>query len=191
MDALTHAVEGYISRDVPKKYRELAEEAIKDIMENMLEVYDNPTNEQARYKMLHASYKAGVVFTRVGLTYVHPIAHTLGGLYNVPHGLANAVILPVCLKYYNSKKVTSKLAHLSDICGISNDSMSLEEKKNAFILKIEELNERMGITRKFEIKEEDIPQMVKWIIHEADSAYNPPVYLYEKDIINLINNIKA
>ena len=189
MDALTHAVEGYISRDVPKKYKTLAEEAIKSIIDNMLEVYNNPTNIDARREMLYASFKAGVVFTRVGLTYVHPIAHTLGGLYQVPHGLANAVILPECLEYYG-KKIYKKLAHLSDICGLSNDGMTLEEKAEAFILKIRDLNDKMSITRKFEIKEEDIDTMVKWALHEANTAYNPPVFLDDKDIRILIDKIK-
>ncbi len=189
MDALTHAVEGYITRDVPKKHKAMAEEAIKSIMNNMLEVYNNPTNINARREMLYASFKAGVVFTRVGLTYVHPIAHTLGGLYQVPHGLANAVILPECLEYYGAK-VHKKLAHLSDICGLSNDSMTLEEKASAFIAKIRELNDKMGITRKFDIKEEDIDTMIKWAQHEANTAYNPPVLLDDKDIRILINKIK-
>ena len=189
MDALTHAVEGYISRDVPKKYKKLAEEAIVSIINNMFIVYNEPTNIDARREMLYASFKAGVVFTRVGLTYVHPIAHTLGGLYQVPHGLANAVILPECLDYYGSK-VYKKLAHLSDLCNLTDKKLIDEEKAKAFILKIRELNDLMGITRKFEIKEEDIPTMIKWAIHEANSAYNPPVYLKESDIRFLINKIK-
>ena len=189
MDALTHAVEGYITRDVPKKHKRLAEEAIKSIIDNMLEVYNNPTNIDARREMLYASFKAGVVFTRVGLTYVHPIAHTLGGLYQVPHGLANAIILPECLEYYG-KKIHKKLAHLSDICNLSTDNMTIEEKANAFILKIRELNDSMNITRKFEIKDEDIDTMIKWALHEANTAYNPPVYLTSSDIRNLIIKIK-
>nr|MCR5741475.1 iron-containing alcohol dehydrogenase [Gammaproteobacteria bacterium] len=153
MDALTHATEGYITRDVPKKHKRLAEEAIISIMDNMLEVYNNPKNLEARSNMLHASFKAGVVFTRVGLTYVHPIAHTLGGLYGVPHGLANARILPECLRYYG-KKVYKKLAHLADICHLTNENMSLEEKANAYISKIEELNNIMGLNVQFDIKDE-------------------------------------
>lgn len=188
MDALTHAVEGYISMDVPKKYRTLAEEAIASIIENIKEAYDNGGNLDARREMLFASYKAGVVFTRVGLTYVHPIAHTLGGLYNVPHGLANAVLLPICLKKYGSK-VYKKLAHLADITNISSEDMNEEEKANAFINKIEELNNYMGITRKFDIKEEDIDTMIKWAEKEANNAYYPPVILYEKDIEEIIREV--
>ena len=188
MDALTHAVEGYISKSVPKKYRLLAEEAIIKIFNNIIKVYDDGSNIEARKEMLEASYKAGVVFTRVGLTYVHPIAHTLGGLYNVPHGLANAVILPICLREYG-KSVYDKLAHLADITNLTNNNMTKEEKVNAFIEKIEELNNYMGITRKFDIKEEDIETMIKWAEKEANGAYYPPVILYEKDIEKIIREI--
>ena len=189
MDALTHAVEGYISRDVPKKCKLFAEQAIVDIINNMKEVYDNPTNIEAREKMLKASYKAGVVFTRTGLTYVHPIAHTLGGLYNVPHGLANANILPVCLRYYGSK-VWYKLANLAELCELTTINMTMEEKANAFIKKIEELNDYMGVTQKFDIKDDDIDQMIDWALAEANGQYNPPVYLRSENIREIIDLIK-
>ena len=188
MDALTHAVEGYISKSVPKKYKELAEDAIVKIFNNITKAYDDGSNYEARKEMLEASYKAGVVFTRVGLTYVHPIAHTLGGLYNVPHGLANAVILPICLKAYG-KTVYKKLARLADITNIIDKEASIEDKANAFIRKIEELNDYMDITRKFDIKEEDISVMIEWAEIEANNAYYPPVILYEKDIEKIIREI--
>ena len=189
MDALTHAIEGYLSLDVPKKYKRLAEEAIVDILGNILTVYNDGSNYDARYKMLYASFKAGCVFTRVGLTYCHPIAHTLGGLYSVPHGLANAVILPHCLRHYG-KKVYKKLAHLSDLCNLTNENMSLEEKAIAFIERIEFLNKEMNLETKFDIKEEDIPQMIKWAEHEANSAYYPPVILDSKEIEAIIREVK-
>lgn len=190
MDALTHAVEGYLSCDVPKKYRLLAEEAINTIISKLTYVYDNPHDIEARNDMLKASFKAGVVFTRVGLTYVHPIAHTLGGLYHVPHGLANAIVLPHCLRYYGSK-VYKKLARLSDVSGLSKDNQTIEEKANLFINQIDIMNNHMNLSQKFEIKEEDIPKMIKWALKEANSAYYPPVILDYKDIENIIREIKA
>lgn len=174
MDALTHAVEGYISGDCPKHYRQLAEEAVNAIVHNIEKAYTTGSDLNARREMLYASFKAGAVFTRVGLTYVHPIAHTLGGLYNVPHGLANAVILPHCLRYYG-KPVYKKLAHLADVSGIGKEGQTNEEKALAFIKEIERLDDAMKLTRKFDIKEEDIPQMIKWAQHEANSAYFCPV----------------
>lgn len=196
MDALTHAVEGYLSCDVPKKYRILAEEAVEAIIKNIEVVYNDGSNIEARREMLYASFKAGAVFTRVGLTYVHPIAHTFGGLYSVPHGLANAITLPYCLKKYG-KKVYKKLSRLSDIAHLSSDGMSEEEKAKAFIEKIEKLNKQMELNKTFDerykplIKDEDIPQMIKWAQKEANAAYYPPVILSNKDLEEIIKEIKS
>jgi len=195
MDALTHAVEGYLSGDVPKKYRLLAEEAVKLIFDNILEAYNNGSNLEARENMLHASFNAGVVFTRVGLTYVHPLAHALGGLYGIPHGLANATILPICLKYYG-KSVYKKLARLADITSITNDKMTTMEKAEAFISKIDEFNSKMNIIEDFKAKisdkkitDDDINLMTNWAYKEANGAYYPPVLLGKDEIKMLFNKI--
>jgi len=188
MDALTHAVEGYLAMDVPKEYQKLAIEAIASIFNNILLVFEDGTNIEARKEMLYASFKAGAVFTRVGLTYVHPIAHTLGGLYNIPHGLANAVVLPYCLRYYGDK-VYKKLSFLSEECLNVDKNLSIKDKANIFVDKIDDLNNKMELTRKFEIKENDIPTMVNWAIKEADNAYNPPVILDKNDLENIIRQI--
>ena len=103
MDALTHAIEAYIGRSTTKHTRQCALDAVKMIFENILKAYNNGSNLQARENMLLASYKAGVAFTQSYVGYVHAIAHTLGGEYNVAHGLANAVILPYVLKGYGRK----------------------------------------------------------------------------------------
>lgn len=194
MDALTHAVEGYICCDVPKKYKKLAEEAIVTIFKDVEEVYKNGANIEARDEMLKASFKAGQVFTRVGLTYVHPIAHTLGGLYHVPHGHANAVILPYCLEYYiekGSKSTVRKLAHLAEITGLAKEEMDEKAKAQAFIDNIWRLDKDMNLMKKFDmIQDEDIPQMIKWASHEANAAYFPPVLLGEEDLRILIDRIR-
>lgn len=189
MDALTHAVEGYLSKGCPKKHKRLAEEAVRSIIKYLPIAYEHGDNIEARREMLHASYKAGVVFTRAGLTYVHPIAHTLGGLYGVTHGLANAVILPECLKYYG-KSVYKKLWNLARISGLQLEEGTYEEGARIFIDRIRKMNDLFSITRKFDIENEDIKRMVKWASHEANSAYYPPKYLTNKDIENIINIIK-
>lgn len=190
MDALTHAVEGYLTCDVPKKYKALAEEAVVAIINNVEKVFKNGADLEARKEMLYASFKAGAVFTRVGLTYVHPIAHTLGGLYGVPHGHANAVVLPYCLEYYG-KKCHKKLAHLGDLAGLTKEGQNVDEKAQAFIDEVWRLDKDMNLLKKFDIKEEDIPQMIKWAQHEANSAYFVPVLLGDKDLENIIREIKA
>ncbi len=100
LDALTHAVEAYIGRSTTKKTRKQAIEAIKLIFENLPAAYEKPGNIKARRAMLQAAYLAGSAFTVSYVGYVHAIAHSLGGRYHTPHGLANSVILPYVLEGY-------------------------------------------------------------------------------------------
>jgi alcohol dehydrogenase class IV len=124
--------------------------------------------------MLRASYKGGFAFTRAGVGNIHAIAHTLGGLYNTPHGLANAVILPVVLTDYGTA-VHKKLAHLADVVGITG-ARTVPEKAQAFIDAIFALNARMGIPKGFDcIQDRDIPQMIAWAKKEANPLYPVPV----------------
>ena len=98
MDALTHAVEAYIGNSTTPGTRKNALDAIRLIFENLDTAYTDGNNIEARRNMLRASYFAGCAFTKSYVGYVHAIAHSLGGKYNVPHGLANAVILPMVLE---------------------------------------------------------------------------------------------
>ena len=98
---------------------------------------------EAREEMLKASFKAGFAFTRAGVGNVHAIAHTMGGIYGTPHGLANAVILPIVLEDYG-EVVYKKLAHLAEISGVARTGGD-EEKAKAFIAEIYAMNKRMGI----------------------------------------------
>lgn len=100
MDALTHAVEAYIGNSTTIDTRRDALKAVKLIFENIYTVYEHGDNIQARRNMLHASFYAGCAFTKSYVGYVHAVAHSLGGEYNVPHGLANAILLPMVLREY-------------------------------------------------------------------------------------------
>ncbi len=100
MDALTHAVEAYVGRSNTEETRQAARKAVKLIHENLYTAYSEGGNLTARSNMLKAAFFAGIAFTKAYVGYVHAIAHTLGGYYRVPHGLANAVILPYVLEYY-------------------------------------------------------------------------------------------
>ncbi len=118
MDALTHAVEAFIGRSNTKETEEDAKKATKLIFDNIKEAYSNGKNIEARENMLVASYYAGLAFTRAYVGYVHAIAHNLGGMYGIPHGLANAVILPYVLEYFG-ESAYSRLAILADVAGVS------------------------------------------------------------------------
>jgi len=189
MDALTHAVEAYIcwTYNTEESIR-LAEEAVCEIFKYLERAYNDGDDMEARTQMLIAAYKAGFAFTRAGVGNVHAIAHTLGGLYNTPHGLANAVILPIVLEDYGPA-VYEKLAHLAELAGVRYTGTD-EEKANAFIAEIRAMNRRMGIPAGFGfILEKDIPQMVEWALAEANPVYPVPVVYDKKRCEKVIRRI--
>ena len=180
MDALTHALEAYVSWTYnTKETIRLSEEATVAIFKYLERAYNDGTDMEARQEMLKASFKAGFAFTRAGVGNVHAIAHTLGGLYNTPHGLANAVILPIVLEDYG-EVIYPKMAHMAELTGVKTDG-TVEEKAKAFIAEIRAMNQRMNIPTGFtHIQEEDIPQMVKWALKECNPFYPVPV-LYDAE----------
>ena len=189
MDALTHAVEPYISAKLTTKETDrLAEEATVAIFKYLERAYNDGNDMEARQEMLMAAYKAGFAFTRAGVGNVHAIAHTLGGLYNTPHGLANAVILPIVLEDYGSA-VYKDLARLAELTGTKTTGTD-EEKAKAFIAEIRAMNKRMNIPTGFDnIKQEDIPQMAEWALKEANPTYPVPVLYNKARMIKVINRI--
>ena len=121
IDALTHAVEAYIGGENTPQTKKDAVEAITLINQYLKKAYDDGSDLEARNKMQQAAYLAGKAFTRAYVGYVHAVAHTLGGEYGVPHGLANAVILPYVLKAYG-KSAHKKLAQLADVVGLAGNT---------------------------------------------------------------------
>lgn len=176
MDALTHAVEAYIGSENTRNTKKYAIEATKLIFKYLKRAYDKGDDIEARNNMQRASLLAGMAFTRAYVGYVHAIAHSLGGFYGVPHGLANAVILPHVIEAYG-EKAHKKLARLAEAVGITGNSDS--EKATAFIAAIREMNEYMAIPTKIEgkwtIKEEDVPIMIEHALSEANPLYPVPV----------------
>ena len=175
MDALTHAVEAYIGRSNTKKTKRSAVEAIKLIKENLYFSYQDEKNLTYRKNMQKAAFLAGVAFTRAYVGYVHAIAHSLGGKYNVPHGLANAIILPYVLEAFG-KSAYNRLSKLSDQLSLCEKSCSKKEKATRFIAWIKELNKKMEIPVKFEIfyNEEDVAEMLTHAIKEGNPLYPVP-----------------
>ena len=170
MDALTHAVEAYIGKSNVKSTIRYSEEAVKLIHANLEKAYNNGKDMEARNNMLKGSFYAGSAFTRAFVGYVHAIAHNLGGMYNTPHGLANAVILPYVLEWYGPS-VYKPLAKLYDIAGLGNEE-TIEGKAKAYIKEIRRMNQAMNIPDKFDfIKEEDIPTLVKRALKEGNPGY--------------------
>jgi alcohol dehydrogenase len=189
MDALTHAVEAYTNILAPKYTDELAEKAVRLIFDNLETVYRDGSNMEARQNMLRASFYGGAAFTRACVGYVHAIAHTLGGLYGTPHGLANAVILPYVMEDFGPA-VYKKLARLAEIVDIQGKDD--EEKAKAFISEIRRMNRDMKIIDKFDfIQDEDIPQMIQWALKEANPIYPVPVLWDKAQFEKTIARIRA
>lgn len=189
LDALTHAVEAYTNRYTPAYAADFAVKAVKLIFENLETAYNDGKNIEARNNMLLASYYGGAAFTRAGVGNVHAIAHTLGGLYGVAHGLANSVILPIVLEDYG-KAAYKKLARLADAVGITGESE--EVKAKAFIAAIRGMNDRMNIPRTIEvIKDEDIPRMISWAMKEANPVYPVPVVWGPEQFAATIDHIRG
>ncbi len=181
LDALTHAVEAYIGRSTSRYTRKKAEEAIELIHENLLVAFSDGKNKEARANMLKAAYLAGIAFTQSYVGYVHAVAHSLGGAYGVPHGLANAIILPYFLKEYRPK-IDKKLAKLSRMLGLSQDKDN-KLASDKFIEWIECLNKEMNIPSSIkEIKEEDIPELSKKADSEGNPLYPVPKLMNAKEL---------
>ena len=188
MDALTHAVEAYIGRSNVKSTAAYAEKATKMIFDNLETAYADGKNIEAREAMLKGSYYAGMAFTRAYVGYVHAIAHNLGGHYGIPHGLANAVILPYVLEYYG-ESAHKRLAKLSVIAGVKTDGTD-KEKAEAFIEAIKTMNKNMNIPDGFDcIKEEDIPVIVKRALKEGNPLYPVPKIMNAADCEAVIRRL--
>ena len=191
MDTLTHAVEAFIGSANTRRTKENALAAVKLVFENLLTAYEEGHNEAARLNMQNASYRAGLAFTRAYVGTVHALAHALGGFYGVPHGLANAILLPVVLRAYG-KSAHKKLAILADLVGI--EGATVADKANAFIAAIEDLNKKMDIPDKiggkWQILDEDLPALAKHAFDETNPLYPVPKIFSEKELIEIYKSVQ-
>lgn len=190
MDALTHAIEAYIGRSTTKQTRKCALYAIKTIFENLPKAYENGNDLVARENMLLAAYNAGLAFTKSYVGYVHAIAHSLGGKYNIAHGLANAIILPYVLKRFGTS-IYKKLWKIGVYSQLFDKTTPVETGAKAVIEKIEQLNTQMNIPSNIpEIQEEDIPTLAKTAEHEANPLYPVPKLFTAKELEEIYHEIK-
>ena len=177
MDALTHAVEAYIGRSTTAATRADALEATRLIFANLERAYQNGDDLDARENMLTAAFLAGRAFSKSYVGYIHAVAHSLGGRYNIPHGLANAVLLPVVLEAYGPC-IHEKLHQLAVAAGLSQPGEARAESAGKFIAAVRGLNRRMGIPETLEgIQEADIPLLARHAAQEANPLYPVPVLM--------------
>lgn len=189
MDALTHAVEAYISRNNTPMTDAEALEATRLIIQNLPEAVNNGSNIEARQNMAVASFKAGVAFTTAGVGYVHAIAHNFGAYYHVPHGLANAIILPRVLDF-SKPECIPRLARLAEVSGLKQGGESDEQLATAFIAHVRKLNAAFGIpTQVDKLKEADIPAITDKALSEAHWTYAVPRYMDKAECQNFIRQM--
>ena len=182
MDALTHAVEAFIGGSTTKDTRKDSLYAVKLIFENLDKAVENGSDLEARKNMLVASFHAGCAFTKSYVGYVHAVAHSLGGKYNVPHGLANAVLLPFVLEEYGDC-INKKLKKLSVAAGVSSEDTDEKTAAKAFIQAIKDMKIRYGIKDTFpELKEEDIDEMAAYADKEGNPLYPVPVLMDKNEL---------
>lgn len=190
MDALTHAVEAYIGGSTTRYTRKMAEEAVTLIGKYLKRAYDDGSDKKARSRMMKAAYCAGIAFTQSYVGYVHGIAHSLGGQYSIPHGLANAVTLPYVLETYG-EACYEKLARLARVSKIIDEGMDDAETSMKFIQWIKDMNKSMNIPEKLTgIEDKDIPGMAKFADAESNPLYPVPKLMNAKELEKIYYQIK-
>ena len=189
IDALCHAVESYLNHTYNTKIEnDMAKKAIKLIYDNLLTVYEDGKNLEARQNMQYAALYAGRSFTRGCVGHVHAIGHALGGFYGVPHGLAMSVLLPYVLRKFGAA-IHKPLAELADLCGIPGEDDT--QKAEAFLAWIDEISQTMGIPTKLDmIRDEDIGQIITWARKEAYPLYPVPVIWTREDFRQVIEAVR-
>jgi alcohol dehydrogenase len=171
MDALTHAVEAYISQWATAFSDQMAAAAVGMIYANLPIAYRDGQDLVAREKMALAATWAGLAFTRANVGNVHAIAHQLGGWYHTPHGLANAIMLPPVLRFC-SAAVQGRLAELALRARVGQAGEPEAELAKKFVDSVEAMNRQLGIPRQLDaLREEDITQIADAACHEADTGY--------------------
>lgn len=185
VDVLVHAVEAYIGNSTTKRTREQALEATKLVFQNLKRAYDNGDDMNARENMLWASYLAGCAFTVSYVGYCHAVAHSLGGMYNTPHGLANAVLIPYVLEAYGDK-IYKQLKDLAISAGLAKENTPEEQAAKSFINSIKILNKSLNIGTKLpELQIKDIKALAENASKEANPIYPVPVLMDENELQQL------
>lgn len=175
MDALTHAIEGYITKAAWELSDMFEIEAIRMISKYLPIAVDEPKNPVGRDGMALAQYVAGMAFSNVGLGLVHGMAHPLGALFDIPHGVANAVLLPTVMEF-NMPYCIEKYGKIAEAMGVDTKGMTAEEAAQAACDAVKALSQRVGIPAtltELGIKEDDIKALTEQAIADVCTPGNP------------------
>src|SRR5665648_665184 len=191
MDAFTHAIEAYLSINNSAITDMFALEAIKIISSNIRSAVAKGENIKARISMSQGSLYAGIAFANAGTAAVHAIAMTIGGAYNIPHGVANAMLLPYVMKY-NALSNLEKMANIADAMKENINSLSPREAAMKAIEAVRQLSIDVGVMhalKEFGAKKEDIPELASEAIKVTRLLRNNPRNTTAKDIETILNEI--
>ncbi|QUI20815.1 L-threonine dehydrogenase [Vallitalea pronyensis] len=186
MDALTHAVEAYVSTAATPITDACALKAITLIANNLKKAVADGHHEEARTNMAYAEFLAGMAFNNASLGYVHAMAHQLGGFYDLPHGVCNAILLPH-VQRYNAQVVPERLRDVAEAMGVKIEGLSPEEGANKALEAIETLSKAINIPsglRELGAKEEDLPTLTMNALKDACGLTNPKQATHE-DIMEI------
>lgn len=175
MDALTHAIEGYITKAAWEMSDMFEIEAIKMIARYLPVAVEHPSDADARNGMAVAQYIAGMAFSNVGLGLVHGMAHPMGSLFDVPHGVANALLLPTIMRF-NKEKCLDKYPTIARAMGVNTDGMTAEEASDAACDAVQALALKVGIPQhltELGITENDIPRLAEQALADVCTPGNP------------------
>ena len=175
MDALTHAIEGYITKGAWEMSDMFELKAIEMIAKHLPAVVANPKDVEARNGMAVAQYIAGMGFSNVGLGLVHGMAHPLGAYYDIPHGVANALLLPIVMQY-NAASALDKYSDIAKAMGVNIDGLSKEEAAQAAVDAVKALAVKVGIPEKLRdlnVKEEDLERLALSAFNDVCTPGNP------------------
>ena len=190
MDAMTHAIEGLITKAAWELSDMFEVKAIEMIYKYLPLAVDEPTNPVGRDGMAVAQYVAGMAFSNVGLGVDHGMAHPLSALFDVPHGVACAMLLPTVMRF-NMPAALDKYTDIAKAVGVWRDGMSKEEAADAACKAIEDLSALVGTNKRLTdlgITEQDIPALAEQAINDVCTPGNPrPVT--KQDIIDLYHQI--
>jgi len=189
VDALTHAIESFVSTNATPITDACAEKVLQLVPEYLPRAYANGADLEAREQMVYAQFLAGMAFNNASLGYVHAIAHQLGGFYNLPHGVCNAILLPhVCR--FNLTARTERFATISELLGENVEGLSKRDAAEKAIEAIEKLSNDLNIPggfRELGAKDEDIETLAKNAMLDVCAATNPRKATLE-DIKQIITN---
>ena len=191
MDALTHAIESFISVNATQETDAFGLAATRLIMENLAVAVKDGKNLEARQNMAMASYYAGAAFTKASVGYVHAIAHNFGAYYSTPHGLANSIVLPHILDY-SKDSIINRLAQLAEVSGLREGNETNTQLADKFIAKIRSMLKEFDIPEQLDtLKTDDIPKIAKSALEEAHNNYPVPKYMNQKVCESLLTKMVA